>query len=51
MYYNIYIADWSKAFNQYTKAEEVDMITQYLQQTLHLSFGVQSLPSFQALTP
>ena len=32
------ISDWSRAFNQYTKAEEVDKITQHC--TYHLEFIV-----------
>ena len=41
-------SDWSKALNQYSISCEVNMITQYLQQVLHLSCRVQPLPSFHA---
>ena len=37
-------SDWSRAFNQFTIAGELDM--QYLQQILHLSCQVQRLPGY-----
>ena len=39
-------SDWSRAFNQFTIACELDMIMQYLLQILHLSCQVQSLPGY-----
>ena len=41
-------SDWSRAFNQFTIACELDMIMQYLLQILHLSCQVQRLPGYQA---
>ena len=40
--------DWSRAFNQFTIACELDMIMQYLLQIFHLSCQVQRLPGYQA---
>lgn len=41
-------SDWSRAFDQYTIACEVEMIRQYLQRIL---CRVQSLPSFPPPRP
>ena len=41
-------SDWSRAFNQFTIACELDMINAYLLQILHLSCQVQRLPGYQA---
>ena len=39
-------SDWSRAFNQFTIACELDMITEYLLQILRLLCQVQLLPGY-----
>ena len=41
-------SDWSRAFNQFTIACELDMINAIILQILHLSCQVQCLPGYQA---